>query len=179
MSFTEAVRTCLAKYFTFSGRASRPEYWWFMLFIFGMSLILGVLDGMIFGFNRVEYAPDAVQYEANGPLSSLFSLATLIPILSAGWRRMHDSGRTGLHLFYPLIVIIGVTTFMGVVAGFGPVLQGDFGAVIAGGSTLILVFAMVVFLISPLVVLWWLTRPSQPHPNKYGPPPAHIAARNE
>ncbi|MGO7201602.1 DUF805 domain-containing protein, partial [Rhizobium ruizarguesonis] len=33
MGFTEAVRTVLTqKYATFSGRASRSEYWWFVLF---------------------------------------------------------------------------------------------------------------------------------------------------
>ena len=32
MGFTESIRTCLSKYFTFSGRAARPEFWWFVLF---------------------------------------------------------------------------------------------------------------------------------------------------
>lgn len=41
MDFGTAVRTCLfEKYATFSGRASRPEYWWFVLFVFGVSLVL-------------------------------------------------------------------------------------------------------------------------------------------
>ena len=44
MTFSDAVRTCLkVKYATFQGRASRSEYWWFMLFIYGVSLILGGL----------------------------------------------------------------------------------------------------------------------------------------
>ena len=33
MSFTEAVKTCFAKYVTFSGRARRSEHWYFFLFI--------------------------------------------------------------------------------------------------------------------------------------------------
>ena len=32
MSFTEAIKTCFRKYIDFSGRASRSEYWWFILF---------------------------------------------------------------------------------------------------------------------------------------------------
>lgn len=32
MSFTESVSTCFKKYFVFSGRASRSEFWWFYLF---------------------------------------------------------------------------------------------------------------------------------------------------
>ena len=31
---TDAVRTCLSKYITFTGRAARSEYWYFVLFIF-------------------------------------------------------------------------------------------------------------------------------------------------
>ena len=87
---------------------------------------------------------------------------------------MHDSGRSGLYLLYPLIVIIGIATFAGIIAGFEPILAGNFAEIFAGGSALILAIAMLVFLISPLLVLWWLTRPSDPQTNAYGPPPPHI-----
>jgi uncharacterized membrane protein YhaH (DUF805 family) len=33
MRFQDAIRVCFSKYATFSGRASRPEYWWFVLFL--------------------------------------------------------------------------------------------------------------------------------------------------
>jgi hypothetical protein len=33
MEFQEAVRVCFAKYFDFEGEASRPEFWWFFLFV--------------------------------------------------------------------------------------------------------------------------------------------------
>ena len=39
MSFTEAVRTCISKYATFDGRATRSEFWWFYLFIVIVSAI--------------------------------------------------------------------------------------------------------------------------------------------
>lgn len=38
MNFTEAVKACFQKYATFSGRAARPEFWWFFLFQFGVYL---------------------------------------------------------------------------------------------------------------------------------------------
>lgn len=175
MGFTTAIRTCLRKYVTFSGRASRPEYWWFVLAVFLGSLIAGLLDGLLFGFSDVEYGDDSVSYESQGPLAIIFSMATFIPILSAGWRRMHDTGRSGLYLLYPLIVMIGIVTFAGVLTGFEDIPAGNFGELFASGSALILAIAMLVFLISPLLVLWWLTRPSEPEPNAYGPPPSHIA----
>ena len=31
LSFTEAIKTCFQKYAEFRGRASRPEFWWFVL----------------------------------------------------------------------------------------------------------------------------------------------------
>ena len=34
MTFTDSVRSCINKYATFSGRASRSEFWRFWLIIF-------------------------------------------------------------------------------------------------------------------------------------------------
>lgn len=165
MGFAEAVRTCFRKYFVFSGRASRPEYWWFMLFLLIGNAVSGALDGALFGWEVPvqDVAGDEVDFNtpaSSGPIAILFSLATIIPSISAGWRRMHDTGRSGLYLFYPLIVMMGIGLFMSVMGSFGD----------AFGSA-ILVVAVLVLLISPLLVLWWLTRPSEPGANPYGPHP--------
>ena len=32
MNFTESIQTCYKKFFDFSGRASKSEYWWFQLY---------------------------------------------------------------------------------------------------------------------------------------------------
>ena len=66
MSFTDAIRTCLRKYVTFSGRASRPEYWWFILFLFLGGMVASVLDGMLFGTVSVETAPGRVEVKRKG-----------------------------------------------------------------------------------------------------------------
>src|SRR3954451_1106998 len=79
MSFTQAVRTCLGKYATFSGRASRAEYWWFTFFA-----MLAV--GMAALFDAVL----GTQY-----LYCLMLLVMLLPLLAVGSRRLHDGGRTG------------------------------------------------------------------------------------
>jgi len=34
MNFQQSVKVCLTKYADFTGRASRPEYWWFVLIVF-------------------------------------------------------------------------------------------------------------------------------------------------
>ena len=174
MSLIEATRACFRKYATFSGRAPRREYWYFVLFLILADIVLGILDAALFGIEAVEIAPGRVDYRSAGLLAGLFSLLTIVPLIAAGWRRMHDTGRSGLYLIYPVLVMIGIVTFMGFVAGMDPLLAGDLGTLFTGGYTILLLIAVAVLLISPLLVLWWLTRPSQPGPNPYGPNPHEV-----
>lgn len=153
MSFSDAIRTCFRKYATFSGRASRPEYWYFVLFGFLGSIVTDLVsDG----------------------LSSLFSLVLLLPTLSAGWRRMHDSGRSGLYLLYPIIAVIGTMSFAAFIGGlsFDTMLSDGLAQHFDGIAGLILAVAMLVCAFSPFIVIYWLTRPTQPGPNDWGPAPA-------
>lgn len=115
--------------------------------------------------------PDGFRAESGGPISAIFSLATLLPLISAGWRRMHDSGRTGLHLFYPLIVVVGIMTFVSIAGIESPLNGAGLLPEAPGLVTVVLGLAMVVLAISPLIVIWWLTRPTEPGANRYGPPP--------
>lgn len=93
MNMIEAVKVCFSKYVTFSGRARRAEYWWFTLFVWIVSLVLGFIDGSLSG--------DV------GILSGIWSLATLLPILAAGSRRLHDIDRTAWWLLIMLLPLIG------------------------------------------------------------------------
>jgi uncharacterized membrane protein YhaH (DUF805 family) len=86
MTFQEAIKLCFQKYADFSGRAKRPEFWWFVLFTFLASLILGVVSSM---------------------LSGLFSLAVIVPSLAVGARRLHDIGRSGWWQLIWLVPVIG------------------------------------------------------------------------
>ena len=79
--------TCWKKYVDFSGRASRPEYWYFVLVNFLISLILSVL-GL-------------------GTLVTLYSLAVLIPSISAFVRRMHDANHSGWNLLWGFVPVVG------------------------------------------------------------------------
>ena len=173
MGFAQAVRTCLRKYVTFTGRAARAEFWWFALFCLLGGIVAGLIDFAVFGPPRVEtaHAPGAVAVAAQsrGPLQGLFSLAVFLPSLAAGWRRMHDTGRSGLYLFFPLGVMI-VTMLLAPLAGLSP-----FGGTLATPPALPLLWiVMLIVALSPLLVLWWLTRPSQPGSNPYGPNPYEV-----
>jgi uncharacterized membrane protein YhaH (DUF805 family) len=97
MSFADAVRTCLAKYVVFSGRARRSEYWWFVLFSFLVSMVAGILD-LVLG---TDY------YRGSGLIGTIASLALLLPSLAVAVRRLHDTSRTGWWILIGLIPIIG------------------------------------------------------------------------
>jgi uncharacterized membrane protein YhaH (DUF805 family) len=81
--FRDSINTCLNKYVTFSGRASRSEYWYFVLFTVLIGFVSGLVDGIIFPGNDVS------------PINSIVSLAVLLPGLSVAVRRLHDIGRSG------------------------------------------------------------------------------------
>jgi uncharacterized membrane protein YhaH (DUF805 family) len=99
MDFMTSVRTVLGKYVTFSGRAQRSEYWWYALFTFVTSIVLSILDGILFGVTAAG--------QSIGILSGLFSLAVLLPSIAVGVRRLHDLDKSGWWLLLALIPILG------------------------------------------------------------------------
>jgi uncharacterized membrane protein YhaH (DUF805 family) len=90
--FVDAIKVCLQKYADFNGRATRPEYWWFVLFNFVLGLVL-------------FWAPI---------LSIIVSLALLLPSVAVAIRRLHDIDKSGwwlLLVFVPLIGLIALIIF--------------------------------------------------------------------
>ncbi len=87
MNFQESVRVCFTKYVDFGGRASRPEYWWFVLFIIVVSVVLSFVSNLA---------------------SGVFSLATLLPSIAAAARRLHDTNRSGWWQLIALVPLIGI-----------------------------------------------------------------------
>jgi uncharacterized membrane protein YhaH (DUF805 family) len=104
MNFPQAIASGFIKYFTFSGRASRSEYWYWILFITLGRIIFVILDPIIFPNVSNGIFPN-VRY---GPLHGLFSLATLIPTIAVEVRRLHDVDRRGwwLLMYFTIIGII-------------------------------------------------------------------------
>ena len=89
MNFTESLNTCLKKYFVFEGRASRSEYWWFQLIVSPSYFISTIVE------NEIAYFFLGI------------TLFTLIPAISAGVRRLHDTNRSGFFLLISFIPFIG------------------------------------------------------------------------
>ena len=179
MTFTSAIRTCLRKYFTFSGRAPRAEYWWFMLFILLLSFVTSLADILLFGAGRPQAEGVGDQAEINATngvsLGQIVGWAIVVPMLSAGWRRMHDTGRSGLFLLYPYIVVVGLVMFNSAYESLAAFMTADGMQTLTIVAAFIAVLAAAVFIISPFLVIWWLIRPSQPGPNEYGPNPYEVS----
>lgn len=93
MRFQEAIRTCIKeKYATFSGRASRSEYWWFMLFLILITIVLVGIGAATIDFETGE--PSTVSYVFFA-LAGAFYLAMLVPAIGVGVRRFHDRNLAG------------------------------------------------------------------------------------
>ena len=86
MNFQQAVQTCFRKYVDFSGRATRPEYWWFILAYVILAFVAGYLGKFVY---------------------IVVVLAFLLPLLAVGARRLHDIGKSGWFLLLGLIPVVG------------------------------------------------------------------------
>ena len=95
MGFGQAIAACMTDYATFSGRASRSEFWWFYLFVVLMS----------WGATLVAAAAFPADPAASDALSGLVNLMFLLPVLAAGARRLHDIGRSG---WWQLLYLTGI-----------------------------------------------------------------------
>lgn len=110
MSPIEAIASVLSKPVTFSGRASRAEYWWFSLFHFLATFVLIFVDVL-----RISRNSDAFvgiqQSELTGAIFSLvtvwFVVLMVLPYLALTVRRLHDIGLSGLVFLVSFIPIIG------------------------------------------------------------------------
>jgi uncharacterized membrane protein YhaH (DUF805 family) len=88
----------LRRYVDFNGRAGRSEYWWFALANAIVAVALNILGkvGSGMGLGGVLMVPYYV-----------YLLAVLLPSLSVGVRRLHDTGRSGWWLLLALVPVIG------------------------------------------------------------------------
>ncbi len=177
MTFTQAIKTCLGKYVTFSGRASRPEYWFFFLFVILLGLAAAAIDWMFFTSvtSISSEAANATVIQSSQPVQSVVALVVFLPHLAVAWRRMHDTGRSGWHVLLP--TLLAMVAFAVLVFGIGAASHfhgGTMDRLLTGATLLILLPTLIVLLISPLLVLFWLSRPSQPETNKYGPNPHEV-----
>ena len=106
-----AVKRFFTKYATFTGRASRSEYWWWALVNYAVLLVLGILALVAGGTPQVSVdgtvAPPAGGAIVVVLIITVYSLATIIPGLALTARRLHDGNFSAWFILIALIPGIG------------------------------------------------------------------------
>lgn len=105
----DAVKRFFKKYATFSGRASRSEYWRWMLANFVVISVLSTWTG-IAAAGSVDPQTGALAspgFMVPYALTMIWSLAILIPGIALLVRRLHDAGFSGWMALLGLIPIVG------------------------------------------------------------------------
>jgi len=85
-----AIKICFQKFFIFTNRASRSEYWWFILF-----------------YTIFASIPTFVPNENLVVFGYIMSLLLFIPGIAVTVRRLHDINKSGWFIFISLIPILG------------------------------------------------------------------------
>jgi uncharacterized membrane protein YhaH (DUF805 family) len=102
VGFGESIRYCFAHFATFSGRASRSEFWWFFLFSWLVLAVaylpLRVLDGVQAVIVHSAGESSGVVFAISlmfWALVAFVGVVLAIPTLAVGSRRLHDRGQSG------------------------------------------------------------------------------------
>lgn len=103
LSFGEAVKICFKKYFDFTGRARRSEYWWFVLFVILCSSAVSFLTSMCIGFLDVD---TVLGVQVASVISTVVTLVFVIPHIAVLTRRLHDTGRSGWWVVVQALLLV-------------------------------------------------------------------------
>jgi uncharacterized membrane protein YhaH (DUF805 family) len=108
MTLVVSVKTCLSKYATWQGRASRSEFWYFILFCAICAVLAQVIDNMLgITFKFTNPATGQEQITTYGFTYALVLLGTFLPQLAVWIRRLHDINRSGWYYWIVLLPLIG------------------------------------------------------------------------
>ena len=99
INFFDSIKICFKKYFVIEGRASRSEYWYWVLFVIILDLFVDYLDATIAGVPWLEYE------KLYGPLGIVLTVITFLPGLAVSVRRLHDVNKSGWWLLISFTVI--------------------------------------------------------------------------
>jgi uncharacterized membrane protein YhaH (DUF805 family) len=161
------------KFNDFKGRASRKEFWRFVLAAFLVGIALSILSAIPF------------LGKLFGIVATLFQLATIALSLSAGIRRLHDVNKSG-KLMIPYLVgfipMVTINFIMGFIATSVPTsvnpynILAEMDAYMASAQRLVVlnnlsVFFGVVGLVGFIILALFWFREGDSGENKYGPKP--------
>ena len=110
MTLGESISTCFKKYFVMEGRASKSEFWWFQL-IWSSCFIISFI-----------FESATVSYFLFGIIIMIF-----IPLFTVGVRRLHDTGKSGVHYLWGLVPFIGSLIILALMLGDGAKGKNQYG----------------------------------------------------
>jgi len=99
MGFVQAVQSGFKNYTNFSGRASRSEAAYWLLFSLLVSICTGIVDAAIGGDDFLESEPGALN------TGSVSSLILFLPGLTLSFRRLHDINKSGWNILWALTIV--------------------------------------------------------------------------
>jgi uncharacterized membrane protein YhaH (DUF805 family) len=145
INFGKAIERFFKKYVVFSGRASKSEFWWAMLFLILVNMAFSLLSNLTNSNGFIGF------------LSSAWSIAVLIPTISIGVRRLHDTNKPGLLLLLPYgLIVVGM--IIAIVGGIGTFffglasVGGNRSAAAAAGSGVIAILFAVLLILAGFIV---------------------------
>jgi len=110
----------LKKYAVFAGRATKKEFWMFVLFNFLVACVAGLAD-YIFGTTYGD--------RGTGIITSLYSLAIFVPSLAIAVRRFHDIGKSAWWIFIGFVPLIGQIWYLVLMLKSGDTVENAYGPV--------------------------------------------------
>ena len=149
MDIFTAVKTVYSKYATFSGRASRAEYWYFFLFTIIAGAALSAIDTT---------------------LASAFSIANIVPNIAVAVRRLHDTNRSGKLII--ALIAVEVILLLVVVVSFAVGLSGAISGVAdaATGGSIGVLIGVVLFVVLAIYWIYLMAKRGDEGPNRFGTP---------
>lgn len=124
MTFKQAVLTALKKYSVFAGRASRPEFWWWVVFMIMLGAATSLAEQVM---ASPKFAPEVFTKNTPQQISHIISLFVFLPTLSVGIRRLHDTGRSGVWILVVCVPLLGILLLIYWFASKGEAGKNQFG----------------------------------------------------
>lgn len=175
MTLMEAVRICYKKCFTFTGRACRSEFWWYILYT--------SMAGFLFGFMNLPFAlagailgkdPSLIMIVIMFGLDFLAALAIYFPCISASVRRLHDTEHSGHWIW---LIIVPTLCMLAVPVTIAILDHNSGGQMFHEGSpemviSLVSMLSFYMFwVVCAIIVMLLLCKAGTEGPNRYGPDP--------
>lgn len=152
MTFAQAIKTCFNRYATFTGRATRSEYWWWILFCFLSIIAICIIAALIGVATAGSRGVGLLGFFFLLPFI-IFCIVILVPSWAVLFRRLHDAGHPGYWILLYLVPYV-ISLFAALVGS--QIMSMLFGFLSFAGSIVLLVFVL---------------QPSQPYDNQFGPCP--------